>query len=61
VISYRGRPIDGLYVAGNSMAMTDLGAGYTSGMANTRGMVNGHLAARHAAGDPSRALGEPDG
>jgi 3-oxosteroid 1-dehydrogenase len=56
VISYRGRPIDGLYVAGNSMAMTDLGAGYTSGMANTRGMVNGHLAARHAAGDPSQAV-----
>ncbi|MCW2529279.1 MAG: hypothetical protein JWM76_4139 [Pseudonocardiales bacterium] len=54
--NYRDGVVDGLYVAGNSMAMTDLGAGYTSGQANTRGMVNGYLAARHAAGDPSPEL-----
>jgi 3-oxosteroid 1-dehydrogenase len=54
--NYKGGAVEGLYVAGNSMAMTDLGAGYTSGQANSRGMVNGWLAARHAAGDPSTEL-----
>lgn len=60
VIDWNGEPIDGLYVAGNSMALTEFGAGYTSGQANTRGMLGGYLAARHAAGDPSTALAEHD-
>jgi 3-oxosteroid 1-dehydrogenase len=55
-LDYRDRPIENLYVAGNTMALRDLGAGYNSGQANTRGMTGGYLAARHAAGDPSRAL-----
>jgi len=56
VLDWDDQPIEGLYVAGNSMAMTEFGAGYTSGQANTRGMIGGYLAARHAAGDPSDAL-----
>lgn len=58
VLDWDDQPIKGLYVAGNSMAMTEFGAGYTSGQANTRGMLGGYLAARHAAGDPSDALQE---
>lgn len=54
VLGYDDQPIDGLYVAGNSMALRDVGAGYQSGIANGRGLIFGHLAARHAAGDPSR-------
>jgi 3-oxosteroid 1-dehydrogenase len=50
VLDWRDKPIEGLYVAGNSMAMLDLGVGYNSGVGNTRGMVFGYLAARHAAG-----------
>jgi 3-oxosteroid 1-dehydrogenase len=50
VLDWRDRPIEGLYVAGNSMAMLDLGVGYNSGLGNTRGMVFGYLAAKHAAG-----------
>ncbi|MEW1963695.1 FAD-binding protein [Microbacterium sp. NPDC077644] len=61
VIDWNGDPIDGLYVAGNSMALTEFGAGYTSGQANTRGMLGGYLAARHAAGDPSTALADYEG
>lgn len=45
VLDWNGEPITGLYAAGNSMAMTDLGIGYNSGIANTRGMTFGHLAA----------------
>lgn len=56
VLSWDDEPIEGLYVAGNSMAMVEFGAGYTSGQANTRGMYGGYLAARHAAGDPSTLL-----
>jgi 3-oxosteroid 1-dehydrogenase len=48
VINVRGEPIDGLYVAGNSSAMLDVGAGYQSGIANARGLVWGHIAAQHA-------------
>ncbi|MCU1476781.1 MAG: binding protein [Subtercola sp.] len=55
VLTWDDEPIEGLYVAGNSMAMVEFGAGYTSGQANTRGMLGGYLAARHAAGDPSGA------
>ena len=55
-LSYDDEPIAGLYVAGNAMARLDNGAGYQSGMMNGRGMVNGYLAARHAAGDASTAL-----
>ncbi|CAN5276587.1 FAD-dependent oxidoreductase [soil metagenome] len=55
VLNWDDEPIEGLYVAGNSMAMVEFGAGYTSGQANTRGMLGGYLAARHAAGDASTA------
>lgn len=58
VLDWNEEPIPGLYGAGNSMAMTEFGAGYTSGQANTRGMIGGYLAARHAAGDPSLALAD---
>lgn len=53
VLDWEDRPVPGLYVTGNSMAMIDLGLGYNSGMGNTRGMVFGYLAAQHA----SRAEG----
>jgi succinate dehydrogenase/fumarate reductase flavoprotein subunit len=49
VIGARGAPIPGLYVAGNAGALLDLGAGYQSGLANTRGMTWGYIAANHAA------------
>ena len=55
-LGYDDEPIAGLYVAGNAMARLDNGAGYQSGMMNGRGMVNGYLAARDAAGDASTAL-----
>lgn len=58
VLTWNDEPIDGLYVTGNSMAMVEFGAGYTSGYANTRGMLGGYLSARHAAGDPSSALAD---
>jgi 3-oxosteroid 1-dehydrogenase len=48
VIHVRGRPIAGLYAAGNSAAPLDIGAGYQSGLANLRGMVFGYRAALHA-------------
>ncbi len=50
VIHVRGRPIPGLYAAGNTAAALDTGAGYQSGFACTRGMVWSYIAARHAAG-----------
>jgi 3-oxosteroid 1-dehydrogenase len=49
VMHVRGRPIGGLYAAGNAAAPLDTGAGYQSGISNLRGMVGGALAARHAA------------
>jgi predicted oxidoreductase len=49
VIHVRGRPIEGLYAAGNAAAPLDTGAGYQSGLSNLRGLVGGTLAARHAA------------
>src|SRR5579859_4350111 len=52
VIHVRGRPIEGLYAAGNSAAPLDIGAGYQSGLSNLRGMVGGYRAALHAARRP---------
>ena len=49
VMHVRGRPIPGLYAAGNSAAPLDTGAGYQSGIANLRGIVGGYLAGSHAA------------
>jgi 3-oxosteroid 1-dehydrogenase len=49
VMHVRGRPIPGLYAAGNAAAPLDSGAGYQSGIANLRGIVGGYLAAVHAA------------
>jgi 3-oxosteroid 1-dehydrogenase len=50
VLDQRDQPIPGLYVAGNSMALVDVGAGYQSGVGNIRGLTYGYRAARHAAG-----------
>ncbi|NQT72243.1 MAG: FAD-binding protein [Chloroflexi bacterium] len=50
VMHVRGYPISGLYAAGNTAALLDTGAGYQSGMACTRGMLWGYIAAKHAAG-----------
>ena len=50
VVHVSGRPIPGLYAAGNAAAHLDVGAGYQSGIANLRGLVWGDVAARHAGG-----------
>ncbi len=50
------KPIEGLYVAGNSVARLDNGAVMQSGMTNARGITHGYLAGRHAAGRPSDLL-----
>jgi hypothetical protein len=42
-----GDPVDGLYAAGNAAAWRDIGGGYNSGIANTRGALFGFLAAVH--------------
>jgi 3-oxosteroid 1-dehydrogenase len=55
-IGWDNQPIDGLYVAGNSMARMDNGAVMQSGITNARGMTHGYLAGRHAAGKPSDLL-----
>jgi 3-oxosteroid 1-dehydrogenase len=52
VMHVRDRPIPGLYAAGNSSALLDTGAGYQSGIACTRGMLWGYVAAKHSAGKP---------
>ena len=49
VVHVSGRPIAGLYAAGNATAHLDVGAGYQSGIAHLRGLVWGAVAARHAA------------
>ena len=49
VMHVRGRPIPGLYAAGNAAAALDTGAGYQSGLSNLRGMTWGFIAGRHAA------------
>ena len=50
VLDARGEPITGLYAAGNSAAWLDIGGGNNSGIANTRGMLYGHLAVLHMTG-----------
>ncbi len=56
VMGWDDRPIEGLYVAGNSMVRFDTGAMMQSGLSNARGMTHGYLAGRHAAGCPSDLL-----
>lgn len=55
-VGWDGEPIEGLYLAGNSVARLDTGAAMQSGMSNARGLTQGWLAARHAAGQPSDLL-----
>ena len=55
-IGWDEKPIEGLYVAGNSVARLETGAGMQSGVSNARGMTHGYLAGRHAAGNPSDLL-----
>jgi 3-oxosteroid 1-dehydrogenase len=55
-IGWDDKPIEGLYLAGNSMARMDNGALMQSGITNARGMTHGYLAGRHAAGKPSDLL-----
>ena len=45
VLNARDEAISGLYAAGNSAAWLDIGGGYNSGIANTRGLLYGYLAA----------------
>lgn len=45
VIDARGGAVPGLYAAGNATAWLDIGGGYNSGIANTRGLLQGYLAA----------------
>lgn len=52
-VGWDDKPIEGLYVAGNSAARLDNGALMQSGITNARGMTHGYLAGRHAAGKPS--------
>ena len=47
VLDAAGEPVLGLYAAGNSAAWLDIGGGYNSGIANTRGMLYGYLSALH--------------
>jgi 3-oxosteroid 1-dehydrogenase len=56
VLGWDDKPIDGLYAAGNSVARMDNGAVMQSGVSNARGMTQGYLAGRHAAGNPSNLL-----
>lgn len=55
-LDWHDRPIDGLYVAGNSMARMETGAVMQSGISNARGMTFGWLIGKHAAGQPSDLL-----
>ena len=55
-LGWDDKPIDGLYVAGNSMARMETGAVMQSGISNARGMTYGYLTGRHAAGNPSDLL-----
>jgi 3-oxosteroid 1-dehydrogenase len=45
----RGGVADGVKACDGPAAPLDVGAGYQSGISNLRGLVGGHLAARHAA------------
>jgi len=55
-VGWDDKPIQGLYVAGNSAARLDNGALMQSGITNARGITHGYLAGRHAAGKPSDLL-----
>ena len=55
-VGWDDRPIEGLYVAGNSAARLETGACMQSGVSNARGMTHGYLAGRHASGRPSDLL-----
>src|SRR3546814_15695528 len=45
VLDASDKPIPGLYAAGNSAAWLDIGGGYNSGIAHTRGLLYGYLVA----------------
>lgn len=49
VIDWADRPIPGLFAAGNSVALVDLGFGYEGGNANGRSLLYGFCAAEYAA------------
>jgi 3-oxosteroid 1-dehydrogenase len=55
-VGWNDKPIEGLYVAGNSVARMETGAMMQSGLSNARGMTHGYLAGLHAAGKPSDLL-----
>jgi 3-oxosteroid 1-dehydrogenase len=57
-LGWDGRPIPGLYAAGNSAARMETGAMMQSGTSNGRGMMHGWLAGLHAAGKPGTLLEE---
>jgi len=59
VLDARNAPIAGLYAAGNSAAWLDIGGGYNSGIANTRGLLYGYLAALHMTGQHARPELQP--
>ena len=59
VLDARDRPIAGLYAAGNSAAWLDIGGGYNSGIANTRGMLYGYLAVLHMTGQHAASAPAP--
>ncbi len=50
LLDARDAAIPGLYAAGNSAAWLDIGGGCNSGIANTRGLLYGYLAALHMTG-----------
>jgi len=59
VINARGEAVRGLYAAGNAAAWIDIGGGYNSGISNTRGLLQGFVAARdmlRKGGSPSLPL-----
>jgi 3-oxosteroid 1-dehydrogenase len=55
-LGWDDKPIEGLYVAGNSQARMETGAVMQSGISNARGMTHGYLSALHAVGKPSGLL-----
>lgn len=57
-LGWDGKPIPGLYAAGNSAARLETGAMMQSGTSNGRGMAHGWLAGLHASGNPSTLLDE---
>jgi 3-oxosteroid 1-dehydrogenase len=55
-LGWDDKPIEGLYVVGNSVARLETGAMMQSGISNARGMAHGYLAGLHASGNPSPLL-----